>query len=102
MAATPLSAFHITSRIAASLLGGYLFVWGFVTLGITLQLHAGVSWADARTAVFLLAFLVYLAVFCWAFAAASLARVWAALAGGGALMTAAAWLLIPPLAAASA
>jgi hypothetical protein len=40
----------------------------------------------------LLAFLVFLAVFCWAFAAPRLARVWAVLAGSGALMTGAAWL----------
>ena len=35
----------------------------------------------------LLAFLVFLVCFCWAFAAASVARVWIVLAGGGALMT---------------
>ncbi|MDH6590424.1 hypothetical protein M2165_000313 [Variovorax sp. TBS-050B] len=88
---TPL---HIASRVAASLLGGYAFVWGFVTLGIALQLAAGVGYDDARLLCNLLAFLVFLACFCWAFAAASLRRVWGVLAGGGALMTGAAWLLL--------
>ena len=42
---------------------------------------------------YLLAFLIFLACFCWSYAAASLARVWAVLLGGGAAMTGAAWLL---------
>lgn len=88
---TPL---HIASRVAASLLGGYAFVWGFVTLGIALLLATGVGYEDARLMCNLLAFLVFLACFCWAFAVASLARVWSVLAGGGALMTGAAWLLL--------
>lgn len=83
----------IFTRIAASLLGGYAFCWGFVTLGTALLLAAGVRYKDALTAAYLLAFLVFLGVFLWAFAAASLARVWAVLAGGGALMTGAAWML---------
>jgi CHASE1-domain containing sensor protein len=37
--------------------------------------------------------LVFLGVFLWAFSARSLARVWLVLAGGGALMTGAAWLV---------
>ena len=87
-------AAHVASRVAASLLGGYAFVWGFVTLGIALLLASGVDYDDARTFCNLLAFLVFLVCFCWAFAAASLARVWGVLAGGGALMTGAAWLLL--------
>ena len=39
------------------------------------------------------AFLVFLVVFLWAFASSSVARVWAVLAGGGALMTLSAWLI---------
>jgi hypothetical protein len=93
MAALPPSLMHIASRIAASLLGGYAFVWGFVTLGIVLLVASGWPYRDAQTLAYLLAFLVLLAVFLWAFAARSLARVWAVLAGGGALMTGAAWLL---------
>ncbi len=83
----------IASRIAAGLLGGWAFVWGFATLGITVQVALGGPYDEASTAMMLLAFLVFLVVFCWSFAAASLARVWAVLAGGAVLMTAAAWLL---------
>jgi len=84
----------VVSRIAASVLGGWAFVWGCVTLGIALLLRAGLTYADARTLTYLLAFLVYLAAFCWAFAARSAWRVWGVLLGGGAAMTAlAAWLV---------
>ena len=88
----------ITSRIGASLLGGYLFTWGFTTLVIALGLAAGHDYHESQHLAFLLAFLVYLVAFLWGFAAASLTRAWIVLAGGGALMTGAAWLLTPSLA----
>lgn len=84
---------HIVSRVAASLLGGWAFVWGFATLTISGQVALGQPYDQAHTATMLLAFVVFLAVFCWSFAAASLARVWAVLAGGALLMTGAGWLL---------
>jgi hypothetical protein len=93
MASIPLTTRTIISRIAASMLGGWLFVWGFVTLGNGLLLAAGMSFEDAHHLVYLLAFLVFLAAFCWAFVAASLARVWWVLGGGGAVMSIAAWFL---------
>ncbi len=94
MAATASSSTaHIVSRVAASLLGGYAFTWGFTALGLVLGIAAGMAFDDAHTLVYLLAFLVFLVVFLWAFAAQSLARVWIVLAGGGAAMTAAAWAL---------
>lgn len=83
----------LASRIAASLLGGYAFVWGFTVLGIALAMAAGMPYGEAQTLAHLLAFLVFLAAFLWTFAVASLALAWALLAGGGALMTAAGWLL---------
>jgi hypothetical protein len=43
--------------------------------------------------VLMLAFLVFLGLFLWSFAAASIARVWAVLAGGAALLFATAWAL---------
>jgi hypothetical protein len=89
---------QIASRIAASLLGGYAFVWGFTTLGIMLGVAAGMPYGAAQTLLFLLAFLVFLVCFCWAFFAASIVRVWAVLAGGGALMTGVAWLISRSLA----
>lgn len=93
MAGISVSSMSVVSRIAASLLGGYIFVWGFVTLGITLMMKAGMDFEEARTLAYLLAFLVFLSCFCWAYVAAGLARVWVVLAGGGVAMTGAAWLL---------
>jgi hypothetical protein len=93
MSSTPSSTAQVVARIAASLLGGYAFVWGFTTLGIVLGLAVGMPFAEAQTLLYLLAFLVFLVCFCWAFVAESLLRVWAVLAGGGGLMTTAGWLL---------
>jgi hypothetical protein len=84
---------HIVSRVSAALLGGYGFVWGFTTLGIVAATAAGFSYGDAQTMIYLLAFLVFLVAFLWAFSARSMVRAWSVLAGGGALMTCAAWLL---------
>lgn len=84
---------QIVSRVAASLLGGWSFVWGFVTLSLALLLAAGMRYGDALTLSYLLAFLVFLWAFLWAFTANSLLRIWLVLAGGGGLMTSAAWLL---------
>ena len=84
---------QVASRVAASLAGSYAFVWGFITLGVSLGVSAGMGYEDAQTLLFMLAALVALGSFCWAFAAASAARVWAVLAGGGALMTGLSWLL---------
>ncbi|MDQ8023677.1 MAG: hypothetical protein REI94_17695 [Moraxellaceae bacterium] len=97
MSTHSLSTLHVVSRVAASLLGGYVFVWGFVTLGIALLMSAGMPYDEATTTLYLLAFILFLVMFCWAFAAASLVRVWAVLGGGGLLMTGLAWLLIPRL-----
>jgi hypothetical protein len=88
---------HVVARVGASLFGGYLFVWGFTTLGIALAVGAGLPYGEATQLFHLLAFLVFLAVFCWTFAAASLARVWAVLGGGGASMAVLAWALASAL-----
>jgi hypothetical protein len=93
MSSTPISTTQVVARVAASLLGGYAFVWGFTTLGIVLGLAVGLPFAEARTLLYLLVFLVFPVCFCWAFVAESLPRVWAVLAGGGGLMTTAGWLL---------
>jgi hypothetical protein len=93
MAVSTLSRLHIVSRIAAGMLGGYAFTWGFIALGIGLLFAAGMPFHDAESLSYILAFLIFLIAFLWAFAAASLARVWLVLAGGGALMTGAAWLV---------
>lgn len=77
-------------RLFLALLGGYAFTWGFTTLGVTGLVALGVDFHEAETALLLLAFLVFLPLFLWAFAAHSLARVWAVLGGGALSMTAAA------------
>lgn len=91
-ATSPTTA-HVIGRIAASLLGGYAFTWGVTTLGITGLVALGVDYHEAHTVLMLLAFLVFLVAFVWAFAARSLARVWLVLGLGGLCMTEAAWLL---------
>jgi hypothetical protein len=93
MSSSPSRTTQVVARIAASLIGGYAFVWGFTTFGIALGLAAGLPYAEAQTLLYLLAFLVFLVCFCWAFTAASLVRVWAVLAGGGGVLTTAGWLL---------
>lgn len=83
----------IASRVLAGVVGGWVFVWGCTTLAIAALLIGGLSYADARTLVYLLAFLVYLGAFCWSFATPSAVRAWLVLAGGGSAMTALAWWL---------
>jgi glucan phosphoethanolaminetransferase (alkaline phosphatase superfamily) len=84
-------ASRVLGRVSAGLLGGYAFTWGFAALGIAGLVALGVDFHEAEKAVLMLALLVFLGVFLWAFAAASLARVWAVVAGATALMSAAAW-----------
>jgi hypothetical protein len=92
-AADELTATRIVSRVAACVVGGWAFTWGFVSVVITGLVALGQPYHEASTAAMLLAFIVFLVALCWAIATASLARVWAVLAGGAALMTGAAWLL---------
>lgn len=73
--------------VAASLLGGYAFTWGFTALGIAGLVAFGVEFHDAEAGAHILAFLVFLVAFLWTFTAVRLSRVWALLAGGGLLMT---------------
>jgi hypothetical protein len=83
----------LTLRVLASLLGGYLFVFGFTTLCVVLAVALGMPYAEAQTLAYLFSFLVFLVCFFWAFMARSLARVWAVLGGGGAgMLGAATWL----------
>ena len=93
LASRAVSAGEVVSRIAAGVLGGYAFIWGFTTLTIALALTARLSYGVAQTTAYLLAFLLFLGAFLWAFSARRVALVWAVLGGGGVLMTAAAWAL---------
>lgn len=76
----------VANRVAAALVGGYAFTWGVVALGMTVLVALGVDYHEAEMAMMLLAFLVFLTVFLWAFAAESMPRVWALLAGGAVVM----------------
>lgn len=93
MATSAVPRLHIVSRIAAGVLGGYAFTWGFIALGIGLLFAAQMEFHDAEALGYILGFIVFLTAFLWAFVAASVKRVWLVLAGGGALMTGAAWLV---------
>lgn len=81
------------NRIAAALVGGYAFTWGFTALCIVGLVALGADFHEAETVMLLLAFLVFLGLFLWAFAAPNMVRVWAWLVGGAVFMTAAAWAL---------
>lgn len=80
---------HVALRIAAAVLGGYVFCWGFIALAMAGLYALGMSFHDAEHLSAMLAFVLYLTVFCWAFAVRSLLRAWLVLGGGGALMAAA-------------
>ena len=80
------TSFHTTNRIIAAFLGGYAFTWGLSALAITAMVALGIDFHEAETGMTLVAFLVFLALLLWTFAAASMARVWLVLAGGAAVM----------------
>lgn len=83
----------IAARIFASLLGGYLFSWGIVTFGITASVALGAAYDQAYLAFRMLGFLVLLCAFLWAYLARNLTLLFAVLFGGGAVLTAVAWVL---------
>lgn len=85
--------FTAMARTSAAVLGGYAFSWGLAAAGVASLVALGMDFHEAETAMMLIAVLVFLGVFLWAFAAASLARVWMVLAGGAGVMTTAAWAL---------
>jgi hypothetical protein len=80
----------VASRIAAGLAGGYAFTWGFMALVVAALFVAGMELHDAESLSAILGFILFLCAFLWAFAARSLRRVWAVLAGGAVLMASAA------------
>jgi hypothetical protein len=84
---------HVFARVTAALLGSYAFTWGCVTLSISSMVALGMPYQEARIAIMLVAFLIFLSAFLWSFAAASIARVWLVLGLGGAIMTTLAWWL---------
>lgn len=71
-----------------TLIGGYAFCWGLISLCEVGLTGMGMAFHDAEHLASMLAMLCYLAVFLWAFAARSQMRVWWVLAGSGAAMAA--------------
>lgn len=90
---SPLSSTHIVARIAAAILGGYVFTWGFIALGVALLFAAGMEFHDAESLGYIIGFLIYLTAFLWAFANRKLKPVWFLLVGGGVFMTISASLI---------
>lgn len=66
----------ILSRVLAAVLGGYALIWSIAAFGMTTLVMLGVDFHDAEAGMFMLAFLIYPAVFLWAFAARSQRVVW--------------------------
>ena len=84
---------EVTARVTAGIFGSYAFTWGFAAAGVAALVGLGVEYHDAEMGVLMLAFLVFLGLFLWSFAATSIARVWAVLAGGAALQFTVAWAI---------
>lgn len=84
---------QIGSRILAGVFASYAFTWGFIAVVSAGRLRAGTEFHEATDLAVMLGFLVYPAAFCFAFVVSSLARVWLALAGGGAGLTLLGWWL---------
>ena len=93
MARTALGPIHVAGRVAAGVFGSYAFSWGFAAAGTAALVGLGAGYEDAQTAVLMLAFLVFLGLFLWSFAAASLARVWSVLGVGAAVLFFTAWVI---------
>jgi hypothetical protein len=84
---------HVVARVVAGIFGSYAFTWGLAAAGVAALVGLGVDYHDAEAGVLMLALLVFLGLFIWSFAANSLWRVWAVLAGGAALWFTAAWAI---------
>lgn len=91
MTSATLTYRHVASRTAVALLGGYIFTWGIIALGIALMYSAGMEFHDAEHLSYIIGLLVFLVAFLVAFAAQGLRKVALVLVGGGAVMTALAW-----------
>lgn len=76
----------VINRISAALLGGYVFTWGFTALGIASLVALGVDFHEAETGILLFAFLVFLVIFLWVFAAKNMIKVWGILVVGALAM----------------
>ena len=69
-------------RIVLSIVGAYALTWGLSALAVVALVAGGVAFHEAEHGVLVVAFLVYLGVFMWAFAAPRLSQVWLTVGGG--------------------
>jgi hypothetical protein len=90
--ARPLS-YRPAALLATTLVGSFAFTWGFVALGVAGQVALGGDFEQAEMVMMLLAFLVFLPLFLWAFASRRQGRVTGLLFGGAGGMAVAAWAL---------
>lgn len=79
--------------VIAAIIGGYVFTWGFVSLGVTALVYLGVDFHTAELGMFMLAIIIYTFIFLWFFSLKSRFLGWLTLFGGGALMTLAGYSL---------
>ncbi|WP_371736787.1 iron uptake protein [Rhodoferax sp. U11-2br] len=77
----------------AAIVGGYAFGWGLIGLALVCLGAFGMPFDEAEHLRNILAVLLYLATFLWAFAARSLVRLSAVRLDGAALMAGLASLL---------
>ena len=61
--AFPAPRLHLLARIAAAILGGYGFTWGFIAAGASLMFAAGMGFHDAEFLASLLGVLAFVAAF---------------------------------------
>jgi hypothetical protein len=93
MQANSSSIIEISSRVCASIFGAYLFVFGLTSLGIACGTLAGIDYHEMQLFFYLIAFLIYLAIFFSAYVVRSLKILWCVLAGGGISMSLIAWAI---------
>jgi hypothetical protein len=85
---------QFAARLAAAVLGGYAFTWGFIAAAMAVLFKAGMEFHDAEFLASALGLLLFLALFLYIVASRRRpAMIWLALLGGGALLAAAASLL---------
>lgn len=84
---------QVVARVMAGVFGSYALTWSSVAASIAALVAIGVDFHEAETGVNLIAFFLFLGLFLWSFAAASIIRVWMFLVGGAVLLFALAWAL---------
>lgn len=88
-------AWLMVSKVAVSVVGGLLFVWGSFLLSLALTVRAGYDYGEMQSMLGMLSIVVYPAAFVWSYVSRNQRLVWLVLAGGGALMLLLGWWLQP-------